>query len=65
MSRKPRSDVATLVTSLTLLGFAALCGLVALGHTLVQPASAWFALVLIGSGAVGLLISWRRREDHD
>lgn len=65
MSRGPRIDVATLVTGLTLVGFAILCGLVAAGHALVRPASMWFALVLLASGAVGLLVSLPRRDDRD
>lgn len=60
MTRRPQLDVATLVTGLALTGFAVLGGLVAAGYTLVQPASMWFALVLLGAGVVGLVISLTR-----
>lgn len=63
MNNNPRIDVATLVTSLTLIGFAILGGLVAWGHTLIQPASMWFALVLLASGFIGLAFALPRRDD--
>lgn len=65
MNKTPRRiDVATLVTGLTLVGFAILCGLVAWGHTLIRPASMWFALVLLASGATGLAVALPRRDDR-
>lgn len=64
MNKTPRIDVATLVTGLTLIGFAVLGGLVAWGHTLIRPASLWFALVLLASGSIGLVVSLTRRDDR-
>ncbi|MCC2592295.1 hypothetical protein LKO27_02510 [Tessaracoccus sp. OS52] len=64
MTKRPRLDVATLITGLALTGFAILSLVVATGHTLVQPASIWFALVLLGSGIVGLVVSLARGPEE-
>lgn len=64
MSKRQPIDVPTLVTGITLTGLGGVAGIIALGESLVEPVSLWFAGVLLLAGFVGLFVSLARRPDR-
>ncbi|MFV0430180.1 MAG: hypothetical protein ACK5KO_12245 [Arachnia sp.] len=57
-----RLDVPSLVVALATIGAAVICLASLLGYELLGNIKIWFAVILIGAGLIGLLVSLAYRN---